>query len=182
MEVTHFMARKPQQVCLAWAGHPFLLHFILKIFLACSKLFSLMGGFLWLPGCRNFFTVGRLLTLVFRACSAQGHSFRMEPKPNPIISTRQGTETLLQGPAESPPSVPVWGWEPHPERHEGERKKRQLNDICPKGIFLSDSFQFQGFPVSLLTHKSCGYITLVQQPEEECICQGTTHIKSPDRQ
>lgn len=40
-----------------------------------------MGGFLWLPGCRNFFTVGRLLTLVFRACNAQEHSSQCSPGP-----------------------------------------------------------------------------------------------------
>uniref|UniRef100_A0AC11EPR2 Transmembrane protein 14A n=1 Tax=Ovis aries TaxID=9940 RepID=A0AC11EPR2_SHEEP len=38
------------------------------------RVFSSMGGFLWLPGCRNFFTAGRLLTLAFRPCNAQEHS------------------------------------------------------------------------------------------------------------
>ena len=74
IQVKHFIVGELQKSDPACHGQPCLLYLILKILFASSKFFSSMGGFLWLPGCRNFFTAGRLLTLAFRPCNEQEHS------------------------------------------------------------------------------------------------------------
>lgn len=104
---------KPEWLCLLYLN--------LKILLAFSKLSSSVGGFLWLPGCRNFFTVGRLLTLVFRACNAQEHSSQCSPGPA-CHWHKPGTRRLPPD-QDQPRPLPQHQEEAghrHPRRHEGD--------------------------------------------------------------
>lgn len=49
----------------------YLHHQILNIFLTTATNFSSVGGFLWLPGCKNFLIVGMLLILPLKAYKKQ---------------------------------------------------------------------------------------------------------------
>ena len=152
----------------ASAGHPCPLHLILKTFLAFSKSSSLIGGFLWLPGCRNFFTGGRLLILVFRACNTQGHSLRRSQgqphpwhKPETLLDKDQ-LSALHQHQCEAGKytASETGRWE------EEKTARSHFPQRCLSFRLYSVSIQF------LLPYtKSCSFIAFVQYREEDCVCQ-----------